>query len=98
MLWRYPAGEDLDDDHATAAAWTRRLAGVDCGSDGLGFRFCNGEQLPRVGYVVGTSASGEQAVVADAMEAFGEHVDEEPADKLADVERSEEHTSELQSP
>jgi hypothetical protein len=25
--------------------------------------------------------------VTDAMEAFGEHVDEEPADELADVER-----------
>ena len=32
-------------------------------------------------------AGGEQAVVADAMEALGQYVDEEPADELADVER-----------
>src|SRR4030088_3520953 len=30
--------------------------------------------------------AGKKAVVADAMEAFGQHVDEEPADELADVE------------
>src|SRR5712671_6697345 len=32
-------------------------------------------------------ALGEQAVVADAMEALGQHVDEKPADELANVER-----------
>ena len=39
MLWRGAAPEDLDDDHATAAAWTVRLAVIDGGSGGLAFRF-----------------------------------------------------------
>jgi hypothetical protein len=36
MSWRCAALEDLDDDHATAAAWTSRLSGIDIGSDRLG--------------------------------------------------------------
>jgi hypothetical protein len=36
MPWRCTALEDLDDDHATAAAWTNRLAGIGGGSGGLG--------------------------------------------------------------
>jgi len=36
MPWRCTALEDLDDDHATAAAWTSRLAGIDGGTGGLG--------------------------------------------------------------
>ncbi len=39
MLWRGTALKDLDDDHATAAAWTFWLAGIDGGSGGLAFRF-----------------------------------------------------------
>ena len=39
MPWRGTALEDLDDDHAAAAAWTSRLAGIDGGSGGLAFRF-----------------------------------------------------------
>jgi hypothetical protein len=40
------------------------------------------EQLARPGDVVGTGGAGEQAVVADAVEAAGEDVDEEAADEL----------------
>lgn len=36
---------------------------------------------------LGPVRAGEQAVVADAMEAFGQHVNEEAADELADIER-----------
>ena len=36
---------------------------------------------------LGAIAAGEQAIVADAMGALGQHVDEKPADELADVER-----------
>ena len=36
--------------------------------------------------VVGADMAGEQAVVADAMEAFGQDVEEEAADELIDIE------------
>lgn len=87
MPWRYTTHEYLDDDHATAAAWTTRLAGIDGSSGRLAFRFCNGEQLTRAGDVVGAGASDEQAVVANAMQAFWQHVDEEAADELVGGER-----------
>ena len=45
------------------------------------------EQLPRLRDVVGAPAIGEETVVADAMEAAGQHVDEEAADELGDGER-----------
>src|SRR5215468_4677049 len=85
MPWRTTAREDLDDDHATATAWTTRLNGIDGGR--LALRFCSGEQLTGAGDVVGASAFGEQAVVADAVQAFGQHVDEEAADELVGGER-----------
>ena len=87
MPWRCTALEHLDDDHATAAAWTSRLAGIDGGSGRLALGFCNGEQLARACDVVGARAFGEQAVVADAVEAFWQHVDEEAADELVGGER-----------
>src|SRR5690348_969314 len=88
MPWRCAAFEDLDDDHATAAAWTGRLAGIVGGTGGpVFFRFCNGEQLTHAGNVIGASALGEQAVVADAMQAFWQHVDEEASDELEGLER-----------
>ena len=87
MLWRCTAREDLDDDHVTAAAWTSRLAEIGGGSGWLGFRFCNGEQLAGTCDVGGARAFGEQAVVADAVQAFWQHVDEEAADELVGGER-----------
>src|SRR5690242_19431863 len=87
MPWRTTAGEHLNDDHATAAAWTSRFAGIGGGSGRLAVRFCSGEQLAGAGDVVGTSGFGEQAVVADAMQAFWQHVDEEAADELEGPER-----------
>jgi hypothetical protein len=86
MPRRCTALEDFDDNHATAAAWTSRLARIDGGSGRLAFRFCNGEQLTRTCDVVGARAFGEQAVVADAVEAFWQHVDQESADELAGSE------------
>ncbi len=87
MPWRCTAREDLDDDHAAAAAWTSRLAGIDGGSGRLAVRFGSGEQLTRSCDVVGARAFGEQAVVADAVEAFWRHVDQESADELVRAER-----------
>src|SRR6516162_4647239 len=69
MPWRCTALEHLDDDHATAAARTARLAAICGGTGGRGFRFCSGEQLTRADDVVGASVFGEQAV--DAVQAFG---------------------------
>jgi len=83
MARRGAALERLDDDHATAAAWTSRLAWIDGGIGGPAFRFCNGEQLTRACDVVGAGAAGEQAVVTDAMEASRQDVDQEAADELA---------------
>ena len=80
MPWRCAARENLDDDHATATAWTSGLVGIDSGTGRLALRFCSGEQLTRADDVVGASVFGEQAVVADAVQAFGQHVDEEASD------------------
>ena len=83
MSWRSAALEDLDDDdHATAAAWTSRLGGIDSGTGGLAFRLCDSEQFTGACDVVGASAFGEQAVVTDAVQAFWQHVGEEAADEL----------------
>ena len=45
------------------------------------------EQFACAGDVGGTVAVGEQAVVADAVEALGQHVDQEAADELVSGER-----------
>jgi hypothetical protein len=87
MPRRRTAREHLNDDHATATAWTDRLAGIDGGSGGLVLRFGDGEQFARACDVVGAGAFGEQAVVTDAMQAFWQHVDEEAANEFAGGER-----------
>lgn len=83
MPRRATACEDLDDDHAAAAAWTARLVGIDSGSGGLTLGFCSSEQLAGAGDVAGASAFGEQPVVADAVQPFWQHVNEETTDELA---------------
>src|SRR5215470_2838945 len=86
MPWCCTAREHLDDDHAAAAAWTKRLAGI--GSSGwLALGVCNGKQLTGAGDVVGARGFGEQAVVADTMQAFWQHVNEEAADEPVGGER-----------
>ena len=87
MLWRCTVLEDLDDDHAATTAGTTRLAGIDSGTGRLALRLRSGEQLTRVGDVVGARAFGEQAIVADGMQAFWQDVDEEAADELIDGDR-----------
>src|SRR5215472_1696280 len=85
--------EDLDDDHASAAARTgARLHAwlVRCG--GLLLLRLNDagqstEQLAGVGDVSGTVAVGEEAIVADPVEALGQHVHQEAADELMRGER-----------
>src|SRR6266487_6201714 len=89
MPWRCAAREDLDDDHATAAAWARAREGrlvaiITIGSIALGLLAT--EQLAGACDVVGAGGLGEQAVVADAVQALGQDVDEEAADELVSCE------------
>ena len=92
MLRLAVAREGLDDDHAATAAWTwtRQHAGfIDrCfGCLGLFLGRRHGEQLAGVRDVGGTVGAGEQAVMANAMEAFWQYVDEEAANELGRIER-----------
>ena len=80
-MFRVTAGrEGLDDDHAAAAAAarTRQHAGFmgGCRLGRLGrFRAGrDGEQFARPHDVGGAIAVGEQSVVADAVQALGQHV------------------------
>ena len=60
-----------------------RLIGVGSGRfDSMNGNYWRREQLARAGDVLGALAAGEQAIVADAMEACGQHVDEKAADEL----------------
>src|SRR5258708_4877520 len=95
--WRRRVGglaagiEGLDDEHAAATArarlgeWLRRRR-IDF-DRGFGCRRCQSQEFAHLRDRLGAVRAGEQAVVADAMEAFGQYVDEEAADELADVER-----------
>src|SRR5260221_9771753 len=89
---RLAAGiEGLDDEHAAATArarlgeWLRRRR-IDF-DRGFGCRRCQSQEFAHLRDRLGAVRAGEQAVVADAMEAFGQYVDEEAAGELADVER-----------
>jgi len=67
MPWRCTALKDLDDDHAAAAAWTSRLAGIDAGSGRLALRFCNGEQLARPKIIKNFGVSDTQTGLLSAL-------------------------------
>src|SRR6266576_3110352 len=90
---RVAAFEGLDDDQSSPAARARmrersRLIGVgDSCIAGLALWCRRIEQFPHPRNVLDALAAGEQAVVADAMEAAGEHVNEESADELVGGER-----------
>ena len=90
------SGERLDDAHATAAARTgppclassagcrggRGAACVGFGARPSG-RVGGRDQVPQAPDGCGASGTGEEAVVADAVEAARQHVQEEAADELA---------------
>ena len=68
--------------------WCLRLIGVGMGRfDGIDGNEGRREQLASAGDVLGTFAGGEQTIVADAVEACGQHVHEEAADELVHGER-----------
>ena len=54
---------------------------------GSAWEHWHGEQLAGSRDVVGAGAVGEQAVVADAVEAVRQHMDQEAADELVGCER-----------
>src|SRR5260370_24828679 len=88
MSRRASALEGLDDDHAPTAARARmreRLRfGVASAAGIAGFEVCcrRVEQLTRLRDVVGASAVRKEAVVADAMKAARQDVDQEAAGGL----------------
>ncbi len=55
---------------------------IDCGGGGLAVGFCHGEQLPGACDIVGAGAAREQTIVADAVKALWQHMDEEAADEF----------------
>ena len=63
--------------------WLLRFlgAGVRC-FDGIDGKYRQREQFAGTSDVLGALAAGEQAIVADAMEACGQHVHEKAADEL----------------
>src|SRR5580700_1439939 len=76
--------EHLDDLHGRAAARTRRSgrSRIGRGMLGLGRWWSNVEQLAGEREVVGLHATRQQTVVADAVKARWQDVDQEPADEL----------------
>src|SRR6202011_1776999 len=87
MPGRGAALENLDDDHASAAAWAkvreggRLVAIIIIGICSLALGLAN-EQLAGACDVIGAGSLGEQAVVSDAVEALRQDMDEEAADEL----------------
>ena len=87
------AFEGFDDDHAAAATRAsgrrRRCFGLAVGlSVALwGETLGGGDQLAAALDVARSNRSSEQAVVADAMETAGQHMQEKAADELGGVER-----------
>ena len=84
--WCGAAFEGLDDDHGPATGRAgvgehRRLIGIGNRIE-LALWCWDAEELTGAGQVLGTSAVGEEAVVADAVEALGQDVNEEASDEL----------------
>jgi hypothetical protein len=86
--------EDLDDDHATAAAWAwRAWIGWRSGFFGLSRRR-HREQLPGKGDIGLAAGAGEQAVVTDPVEALRQNMEQEATDELVGAERRLRETAE----
>src|SRR5215468_8734306 len=81
------AREGLDDDHAAAAVWAGMRFDVIGGIVRFGLRLWEDKQLAGARDVLDPLAVGEQAVVADAVEAGWQGVNEEAADELMGCER-----------
>ena len=91
LLWR----ESVDDDQSSTAT---RTGGCECSGLVIGapgrivsvmswVRGFGSEQFPDFGDIGHAVAISEEAVVADAMLASWQHVDQEPADELGRCQR-----------
>ena len=82
--------EHVDDDHAAAAGrtcgfvWLRLIDGISRLDIGQRTVVLSSQETVCPGDIVGAVAIGEQAVMADAVEAFGKDVDQEAPDELVD--------------
>src|SRR3979411_1323612 len=88
VAWLAAGIEGLDDEHAAATAGARlgecvRRRRIDFDRL-LGRRRRPSREFAHSRDRLGAIRAGEQAVVADAMEAFGQHGEEETADETAD--------------
>src|SRR5262245_41625848 len=84
------AVEHLDDAHAATATRARRIErviGRVVGALGRNVRLRRAQELARGGDLLGLGGAGEEAVMANAMEALRQDVDEEATDELAGGER-----------
>jgi len=85
----HPAFENLDDDHAAATAWAWRSRIFWCGGSNRLRRWLwrNREQFSRTRDICFAAGTGEQAIVADTVEALWEDVEQKAPDELVDGER-----------
>src|SRR6516225_4305898 len=83
--WCAAALEYLDDDHAASAAGaSRKLQLLDrVATGGAAGGLWHLQQLVGTGDILGTGSFGEEPVVADAVEATRQDMDEEAANELA---------------
>src|SRR5262245_39144082 len=81
--------KDLDNDHAATAAGARMsVGGGHVLIDLVGvWIYAGDKQVACLGDRVGFGGTGEQAVVADAMETLGQDVQEEATDELRHLQR-----------
>src|SRR5215204_1533900 len=82
-----PARERLDDDHAAAAAGTRRTRVKRLLRLVVVGRRRDGQEMAGEREAGLAGGAGEQAVVADVVEALGQDVEQEAADELVGGER-----------
>ena len=92
MPGRGAALENLDDDHASAAAWARVREGgrlvaiIIIGICSLALGLLGTEQLAGACDIFSAGRVGEQTIMADAVKAVGQDVQQEAADELVRIE------------
>src|SRR5690606_23633281 len=88
--WRaglLPAGEGLDHDHLPTAARTRRSRVRRLIGRGVFGRRCDRHQPAGKRQAALAGSAGKQAIVADAVEALGQDMEQEAADELLGRQR-----------